>query len=254
LLKELIISIQSYSQAHQLIRQHKLWKWIIIPGILYALLFSAGFWLFLQSSYAAIEYLSNLLHLSKWLDKMQSGWLNFFVLFDSIILRLVLLLFYFSLFKYIILIIGSPLFAYLSERTECLLEGREYVYSSRRYGQLIRRASRQALRNALWQTVYTFTLLLICFIPLVGWITPLIAFVIECYYFGCSMLDYSCAQHHLPENSSLEFIGERRGLAIGNGIVFYCFHLLPVLGWIMAPAYALIAASLSLYPIKQHAL
>ena len=38
---------------------------------------------------------------------------------------IILLLF----FKYLILIIGSPLFAYLSEKTEAIIEGKEYTWN-----------------------------------------------------------------------------------------------------------------------------
>ncbi len=251
MLKELIISFQAYYQAHLFIRLHKLWKWIIIPGILYAILFFVGFWFFLKSSNKAIEHLTALLNIRHWLQQMQSGWLNFFVLFDDLILRLVLLLFYFSLFKYLILIIGSPLFTYLSERTEAIMEETDYHFSSRRLLRGMGRDTGLALRNALWQTVYTFTLLLVSFIPVIGWVTPLIAFLIECYYYGFSMLDHSSARHHLSRSRSIEFIGERRGLAVGNGIVFYCMHLVLLLGWVLAPTYALVAAALSMYPIKK---
>ncbi|HTJ14382.1 MAG TPA: EI24 domain-containing protein [Dinghuibacter sp.] len=254
MLKELIISFQSYYKAHQFIRRHKLWKWIIIPGVLYAILFFAGFWFFLQSSNEAIHWFTTLLGIPRWLESMHSTWLNFFVLFDDLILRLVLLLFYFSLFKYLILIIGSPLFAYLSQRTEAIMTETEYRFSFRELAPEMGRGIALAVRNALWQTVYTFTLLLVSFIPLVGWITPLVAFIIECYYYGFSMLDHSCAHHQLTRAQSIDFIGERRGLAIGNGIVFYAMHLVLVLGWIVAPTYALVAAALSLYPVKQESL
>lgn len=254
LLKELIISFQSYYQAHLFISRHKLWKWIIIPGILYAILFSVGIWFFIKSSNEFIGYLSSLLDIPHWLEQMQSRWLNFFMIFDELILRLVLLLFYFSLFKYVILIIGSPLFAYLSEKTEAIIEGKEYRFNWKVMWGDIQRSILLASRNALWQTVYTFTLLLISFIPVIGWITPLVAFLIECYYYGFSMLDHSCARHELSRASSIEFIGERKGLAIGNGIVFYLMHIVLVVGWVLAPAYALIAATLSLYPIKQQSL
>jgi hypothetical protein len=36
-------------------------------------------------------------------------------------------------------------------------------------------------------------------------------------------------------------------LAIGNGLVFYLMHAIPILGWILAPAYAVVAATISLY-------
>jgi CysZ protein len=99
----------------------------------------------------------------------------------------------------------------------------------------------------VWQTVYCVSILLLSLIPLVGWITPLISFFIECYYYGFSMLDYSCERHQMSPSASIEFIGKRRGLAIGNGMVFYLMHCLPILGWILAPAYAVVAATISLY-------
>lgn len=254
MLKDLIISFQSYYKAHVFIRQHKLWKWIIIPGILYLVLFSAGLWYFITSSSEAIAYISGLLGIPRWLERMQSGWLNFFVIFDALILRLLLLLFYFSLFKYLILVIGSPLFVFLSEKTEAIIEGTDYRFSLRMVWKDMRRSILQATRNILWQTVYTFTLIVLSFIPVAGWITPLVAFLVECYYYGFSTLDHSCARHKLSMNRSQEFIGERRGLAIGNGIVFYTMHLVLVVGWVIAPAYALVAATLSLYPVKQKSL
>lgn len=208
-------------------------------------------WFFIKSSNEFIGYLSNLLGIAHWLERMQSGWLNFFMIFDEVILRLVLLLFYFSLFKYVILIIGSPLFTYLSEKTSAIIEGKDYRFNWKITWKDMQRSIRLAARNALWQTVYTFTLLLLSFIPLAGWITPLVAFLVECYYYGFSMLDNSCARHGLSRADSIEFIGERKGLAIGNGIVFYAMHLVLVLGWVLAPAYALIAATISLYPLKQ---
>jgi CysZ protein len=49
-------------------------------------------------------------------------------------------------------------------------------------------------------------------------------------------------------------VSAHKGLAMGNGIVFYLFHFLPVIGWILAPSYAVIAATLSIYPLKKEAI
>ena len=162
-------------------------------------------------------------------------------------IRLVLVFFYFSLFKYLFLIIGSPLFAYLSEKTEAIMEGKDFPFSFSQLLKDIIRGVKLALRNTLWQAVYTISLLILSFFPLVGWITPVIAIFIECYYYGFSMLDYSCERHKLSPNESIAFIGKHKGLAIGNGMVFYLMHLVPFLGWVLAPAYAVVAATISLY-------
>jgi CysZ protein len=250
MLKEIIISIQAYSQTHRFIIKHRLWKWILIPGLIYAILFFAGIIFFLKSSTAAIDFMLLETGVKDWMQKIQNSWLSFFLIFGQIILQLVLLLFYFSLFKYLFLIIGSPVFAYLSEKTESIMEGKEFPFSFKQLLKDIGRGIKVAFRNMLWQTVYIISILILSFIPVIGWITPLIALLVECYYLGFSMLDYSCERNKLSSSQSIAFIGKHRGLAIGNGLIFYLMHMVPFLGWVMAPSYAVIAATLSLYNTK----
>ncbi len=250
MLKEIIISIQAYFQTHRFIIKHRLWKWIIIPGIIYCLLFCVGVYFFGKSSNAAIQLMLTKTGVKEWMDSMQNSWLNYLLIFGQVILQLVLLLFYFSLFKYIFLIIGSPVFAYLSEKTESIIEGKDFPFSFKQLMKDIARGIKLAFRNMLWQTVYTISILLLAFIPLIGWVTPLIALLVECYYLGFSMLDYSCERNKLSTSQSIAFIGRHKGLAIGNGLIFYLMHLIPFLGWVLAPSYAVIAATLSLYNTK----
>ena len=205
----------------------------------------------LVSSSSAIEFMLAKTGVKEWMDKMQNSWLSFLLIFGQLILNLVLLLFYFSLFKYLFLIIGSPLFAYLSEKTESIMEGRDFPFNFKQLLKDIARGIRLALRNMLWQTVYTVSILILSFIPLVGWVTPLLALLVECYYLGFSMLDYSCERNKLSTAQSIMFIGRHKGLAIGNGIVFYMMHFIPILGWLLAPSYAVIAATISLYNTKK---
>lgn len=250
MLKEIVISIQSYIEAHQFIRQHRLWKWIVIPGIIYTLLFIAGMFFFVQSSNEAVAFLSRQIGLPAWLEQQRSEGLNFLFLMAGLILQLILVFFYLSLFKYVFLILGSPVFAYLSEKTASLLEGRDYPFSWRQLMRDAWRGIRLALRNTLWQTVYMLTLLLLSLVPVVGWVAPLIALFIECYYYGFSMLDYSCERNKLSSSESINYIGHHRGLAIGNGIMFLLMHGVVIIGWVLAPAYAVIAATLSLHKME----
>ncbi|MBS1496070.1 MAG: EI24 domain-containing protein [Bacteroidetes bacterium] len=251
MLKEIIISIQSFFDAHRFIVKNKLWKWIIIPGIFYSILFIAGVYLFWVSSNSAIEFILLKTGVRNWLDSMHDSWLSFFFIVGQVILRLVLLLFYFSLFKFIFLIIGSPVFAYLSEKTESIIEGKDFPFNFKQLIKDIMRGIRIALRNILWQTVYIITILILSFFPLVGWVAPLVALLVECYYFGFSMLDYSSERNKLSAAQSIQLIGRHKGLAIGNGLVFYLLNLIPVIGWLFAPSYAVIAATLSLISARK---
>ena len=254
MLKEIIISLQAYYHTHRFIIKHRLWKWILIPGFIYSIMFCVGIYLFYVSSSSAIEFMLLKSGVREWMDKMQNSWLSFLLIFFQLILNLILLLFYFSLFKYLFLIIGSPLFAYLSEKTESMIEGKEYPFSFKQLMKDIIRGIKLALRNMLWQTVYTVSILILSFIPVIGWVTPLLALLVECYYLGFSMLDYSCERNKLSTAQSIGFIGRHKGLAIGNGMVFYLMHFIPILGWLLAPSYAVIAATISLYKAKNEGL
>lgn len=205
---------------------------------------------FWNSSNDAVTWASRAVGLEAWLQKQRSPWWSFLFLMAGLILRLVLTFFYFSLFKYLFLIIGSPVFAYLSEKTESILENKDFPFS---FSQLMKdawRGIRMALRNTLWQTVYTFSLVLLSFIPVVGWVIPVIGLFVECFYYGFSMLDYSCERNRLSFSQSVDFVGQHRGLAVGNGLIFYLMHAVVLVGWVLAPAYAVVAATLSLHKIK----
>lgn len=250
LLKEIIIALQAYYRAHLFIKEHKLWLWILIPGIIYTGLFLVSMHYFGATCNQFIEWLSLRTGLKNWLDKLDSGFLGFLFTLGSLILWLVMMLFYFSLFKYIFLIIGSPIFAFLSEKTEAILEGKDYPFSIVLLTQDIFRGSWVAVRNSLWQSVYMLCILIVSIIPGVGWLTPVMAVLVECYYFGFSMLDYNMKRNEKSTSESLAFIGQHKGLAIGNGIVFYILNL-SVVGCIIAPAYAVVAATLSIIAVKK---
>jgi len=89
-------------------------------------------------------------------------------------------------------------------------------------------------------------LILLSLFPVVGWITPLIAILVECYYYGFSMLDYGLAKNDFNMQKSIFYSGRHKGLSIGNGIVFYLMHVVIV----FAPAFAIIASNLSLNKVK----
>ncbi|MBS1925123.1 MAG: EI24 domain-containing protein [Bacteroidetes bacterium] len=250
MLKEIVIAIQSYLEAHRFISRHKLWKWILVPGFLYTLMFMAGIWLFWVTSNEATQLLLNKTGIREWLENFKNGWMNFLVIICQIIIWMVSLMFYFSLFKFIFLIIGSPLFSYLSEKTDTILTGKDFPFSFSKLMNDAWRAIKIALRNLLWQSLYMLSLFLLSFFPLFGWVTPLVGLLVECYYLGFSMLDYSSERNNLSAMQSIQFIGRHKGLAIGNGFVFYLMHLVPIIGWLLAPSYAVIAATLSLHKAR----
>lgn len=206
-----------------------------------------------KSSSLFIEWLGVKTGLKAWIENMQNGLLGFLFAFGGLILWLIMMLFYFSLFKYIWLIVGSPVFAFLSEKTVTIMQQKELPFEPAQLIKDIRRGILLAFRNTLWQSVYTIAIILLSLIPIIGWPSPVLAIFVECYYYGFSMLDYSCEREKISASESIYFISAHKGLAVGNGMIFYLMHLLPIVGWVLAPSYAVIAATISLQELKQSA-
>ncbi len=251
MLKEIIIAVQAYWKAHLFIKTHKLWKWILIPGILYCILFMISMYYFAHTSNNFIEWLTLKTGLKNWLDKLDSGWMGFFFTISSFALWLVMMLFYFSLFKYVFLLVGSPIFAYLSQKIEAIIEEKPFQFNSSQLLKDIKRSSSIVTRNIIRQSIYVIALLFASIIPVIGLIVPIIALFVESYYYGFSMLDYCMNRHSKPKGESVFFITNHQGYAIGNGMLFYSMHWIPILGWVLAPAYAIVAATFSIYPLKE---
>jgi CysZ protein len=51
-------------------------------------------------------------------------------------------------------------------------------------------------------------------------------------------------ERHLSVKSSIAFIRDNRGLAIGNGLVFIVMLMIPIFGLLLAPPLAVIAATI----------
>ncbi len=252
MLKEIIISFRAFFSAHRFIMQHRMWKWMIIPGILYAFLFVIGITYFSQTSSTFIEWIILKTGLKSWVDSVGNNLFGFFITMGSFWLWFTLLLFYFALFKFIFLILFSPIFAYQHLRIAAIQKNEEFHFKWDEYFFLVFRAIKLNLTNMLWQIVYLIPIILVCTIPIIGWFTPIFTILMECYYFGYAMLDYGLATEHKSRVSAANYVSTHKGLPIANGIVFYIMHLVPIIGWMTAPFYAMIAAHINTQEIKEN--
>ncbi len=91
----------------------------------------------------------------------------------------------------------------------------------------------------LWLTV---VILIISLIPIIGWFTSLLLFFIQAYYAGFGNMDYTLERHY-NYKESVSFVRKHRGIAVGNGIVFMLFLLIPVIGVILVLPLSVTAAS-----------
>lgn len=248
----------------------------------FGIIFNKGLWPFLIYPLVIwiVLYILTTLGLVMFADWL-SGWLNSFFSFSSIpdsghwlsfakpfltnwlgvILAVVMKIFfwYISGFftKYILLIVLSPVFAVLSEKTEEKLTGRKFPFS---FLQLIKDILRGVLitvRNLSleFMIIVLCTIITFIFAPLSVITVPLLMFV-SWYFTGFTMLDYSAERHRLKAGESADLVRKNKGYACGIGCVYWLFMILPfafgdVVGIMFGPAVAVVGATVSFLEIKK---
>jgi len=98
------------------------------------------------------------------------------------------------------------------------------------------------LRNILYEFSIIIPLLLLSFIPVIGIVFTILAFIVQAYYAGFGNIDYTL-ERHFTYRDSVRFVKRNRGIAIGIGIVFMAVLLIPVLGVILVLPFSVTAAS-----------
>lgn len=245
LLSEIASSVASYPQAIQLVRKHKLGGLLILSFFLYLLL--AGLSVYII--WLSYDELQNWLLASHWVQTKLS-WLykyEWIVTSTKIGLFLSTIFVFISIFKFVFLAIASPLFAYISERTAEVINQRSYPFNGAQFVKDIFRGILISMINLVRQLLFTGLMILLSFVPVVGWFFNFLIIIIDAYYYGFSMLDYNCERHKMSVSSSRKYISERRGLAIGNGIVAVLSLFIPIIGIILVAPLSVIAATHSFY-------
>jgi CysZ protein len=233
--KEIKIAIVAYNEAWKFVKEHKLWAYLLAPGLLNVFLIIG---LILSAIYFgdwASAALLDLFTFDK--DTWLTSVLNFAFTF---VIRFILIYLYLLIYKNLILIIVSPLLALLSEKVESIKTGKSYAFNVKQFLRDVLRGIWIATRNLFRELFFV-----LIFSIFTGFLSPIFIFLIESYYFGFSMLDYSNERNKMSVRESIRYIHRHRGLALGNGIVFYGLFLIPFVGWMVAPALGLIAGTLT---------
>ena len=239
--KSLAQSLADYGTALRFIFKHRLAWFFLVPIGLNILLIWLGYWGF-------IEFVKDLQNIS-----IEATHLDNAVFWGSDILRsllagvtsllfsILLLVFFAYAGGYIILAILSPFLAYLSEKAEKILTGKDYPFSIQQLMRDVVRGVLIVLRNTLYESLFGFILFILSFIPPIGLITPIILFFISAYYYGFSFVDYVLERRRLNTKSSMSFAKNHKGLVIGNGIPFTLVLLIPFVGLLLSGFFAIIA-------------
>jgi len=228
--KDFGFGLRTYSEALGFIFKKKLAWFFLFPLAFNILLFWFGWDMVNEYSDAAKIYLQNQFELKQG-DFWGSGFLK--TVMDAFVwltFKIMFFLLFAYLGGYIIIILMSPVFSYLSERTEKIKTGVDYPFSLRQLVKDVLRGVIIAVRNFSIEVILTLLMFILSFIPIIGWLAAIILFFISAYFYGFSFMDYALERKKLNLRQSVKFMRENKGIVIANGFVFSLCLIIPFCG------------------------
>ncbi|WP_272148722.1 EI24 domain-containing protein [Tenacibaculum aiptasiae] len=234
MIQNIIKGIKAYLGAFQLISKLKLWKYFTIPIII--------------SLLTAIVVGSMVYGLS---DNLGHYFANFwkwefgketFEIISTFLSGLLIVTVGLVLYKHIVMALSAPFMSPVSEKIENYMVGESHLHRNTSFQEQLIRGIRINVRNFIRGMFLTIIIILFGLIPVVGIISTVLLFLVQAYYAGFGNMDYTL-ERHFKYKESIRFVKENKGLAIGNGIVFMLFLLIPVVGVLLVLPLSVTAAT-----------
>jgi CysZ protein len=242
-LREFFLAIQYYREALIFISDKKLWRYMVLPAFFNVAAFTGVGILGWIYSGSLVDYLIQLAGFTE-----DAGfWKTLTQFLLSVVIRGLVVLIYLKLYRYIVLIFFAPILAFISELIQERANQVKRPFSMTQFVHDVLRGVGIALKNLLIEfSLYLLILLLTFLIPIISPISPILIFMVGSYFYGFSMIDYRNEFYFLSAKESRRLIWEHRGLALGNGLIFYMLILIPFLGVLIAPGISVVAAGLAM--------
>lgn len=234
MIKNILQGIKAYTGALSLISKLKLWKYFSIPiliSILVAIVIGVLAYTFSDN---VGVYVANI-----WRWEFGKETFNLISTFISGLLIVIVGL---ILYKHIVMALSAPFMSPVSEKIEQHLTGKVHQHRDTSFQEQLSRGIRISIRNLTREILFTIPVLLLGLIPVIGLLSTVLLFLIQAYYAGFGNMDYTL-ERHFKYKESIAFVQKNRGLAIGNGIVFILFLLIPIVGILLVLPLSVTAAT-----------
>jgi CysZ protein len=239
-MKEILAGLRCYGRAHRLIVAHKLWRLILIPGVLSLLYFP----LVTMVTFYGLRPVTRYVH-ENWIPAfLQSDLMLFFV---SMVVWIAGLYLGFLLFRNVIMILCSPLLSYLSETVERVSGGMAApTFTWKGVGREVLRAAILSFLGLLTSLVAFILCLVVSVVPVLGTVVAFFLMTLtQAYLAGEGFADPVLERRRKTVPATLRFTRQHRPRLVGVGFGFLILLAIPVVGWFIAPSYGIVAGTLA---------
>ena len=244
--KNIIRGLRAYGGTFKLISQLGLWKYFGVP-ILISVITAITIGI---SAYGLSD------NIGGWISR---AWVwewgsETFRTISDIIGGIIIVAVGLILYKHIVMALSAPFMSPVSEKIEEHLTGSTHEHRNTSFWAQLWRGIRVNGRNLLMELFLSIPIFIISFIPIIGFISSILLFLVQSYYAGFGNMDYTL-ERHFGYGQSIRFVSDHRGIAIGNGMVFMLMLLVPILGIIFVLPLSVTAATTEtvkiLYPSEE---
>lgn len=229
LVKHIRLGFRSYVEAVKLVARNRMWAIFIAPLLMFGGIYYFGFWM-QENELAAKTQMKNasffvyIWNSIKWLFYLSMSFLSL------------------QLTRYLMLMILSPVLAYVSEKVEKVITGNTYKLNLKQLWKDVRRAVRIAFRNMIYEIVFVMAINFIIWssfwifgasattvpglkMTIVDLLQLMVTSVVAFYFYGFGFLDYVMERRRMSVRQSIKFVRKHKGVAIALGSVFvFLFH------------------------------
>lgn len=253
--KDFVLGIKSFAQAFVFLFEHNLWLYFFVPVLLFVCMYLGAD--YVHKNVMSYDIHSQLAEIDFQAELKDFRWFKGFPTdskeIDLIIaaLQIIFIVSVLRMKRYLILILMSPLLAYISTRIEYVVVENKYKWDTKQFIKDIYRGVNFALRNMFRQVIILgLWALLVTFLTDLEVFSRYVSFLVGAYYYGASLMDYTNERRRLTMEESIKYIRKHIGLTMAIGIIFYGMFFIEFVGFIVAPITAVVAATLAIHHIE----
>ncbi len=223
--KQFSLSFGKYFQAIGFINRNGMAWFYIFPVLFSVLLFFLGI--------TATSELADQVKVWIGLDTMD---LPSWVMWSINVIFWIMFLIFFAFFSgFIILILMSPVIAYVAEKTADILEGQGSGQGGfADFFKNLWRGISLSLINMAYEIFFSILFFFIGLVPVIGWfVAPVGMFFVSSYFFGFAFIDYMNERARRNVKESRAWVYKHKGLALGSGMPYGLVMMIPFFGTII---------------------
>mgnify|MGYP001022066614 FL=1 len=236
MISNLIDGLKAYLEAYEVISRLKLWRFFMIPMLISVLIFLSIVLVSISFSDEIGLYIS-----SFWSWDFGKETIN---TVSMILGGIILISIGLIVFKHLVMILSAPFMGPISKKIEDDFTG---VTSQTQVSSpltLMFRSIKISSRNLFRELLLSIPILILGLIPLIGFFSLFLLFLMQAYFAGFGNMDYTL-ERHFSYQKSIQFVKANKGIAIGNGLVFMLFLLIPFVGVIFIIPFSVTSATIA---------